>query len=117
MNIGQSACRGERKFRRKFLPGPADMSIDLHFLLVNDDPNLRIVVIALLKELGYIKVSEAEHGEMALRAFATAKSVGAPINFVITDCAMPLMNGLNLTRTIRQDVEICDIPILMISAQ
>ena len=91
------------------------MNIHFHFLVVDDDPNIRVVLIALLKEIGYIKVSEAEHGEMALRAFKTAMSVGAPIEFVITDCEMPFMNGLSLIRSIRQDAETCEVPILMIS--
>jgi two-component system chemotaxis response regulator CheY len=93
------------------------MNAELHFLVVNDEPNMRRLLVALLKEIGYMKVSEAENGEMALRAFKAAKTVGAPIEFVITDCAMPHMNGLNLIRTIRHDPETSHVPILMFTSQ
>lgn len=93
------------------------MNSELHFLIVNDEPNMRLVLIALLKEIGYVKVSEAENGEMALRALRAAKLVGAPIELLITDCAMPLMDGLNLIRSIRQDPETCDMPILMFTSR
>lgn len=91
------------------------MNSELHFLVVNDDPNMRRVMVALLKEIGYIRVSEAENGEMALRAFDAAKMVGAPIEFVLTDCAMPFMNGLKLIRSIRQNREMSCVPILMVT--
>lgn len=93
------------------------MPSDIHFLVVNDAANIRRVLIALLRELGYSKISEAENGEMALRSFRLAKSVGAPIDFVITDCAMPFMNGLNLIRTIRAHDEMHAIPILMVTEE
>jgi len=93
------------------------MNTELHFLVVNDEPNIQRVLVALLKEIGYVKISEAENGEMALRAFKSAKLVGAPIEFLITDCEMPLMNGLGLIHSIRQDPEISQIPILMFTSQ
>jgi two-component system chemotaxis response regulator CheY len=93
------------------------MNTELHFLVVNDDPNIQLVLVALLKEIGYVKISEAENGEMALRAFKSAKLIGAPIEFVITDSAMPLMNGITLIQSIRQDPETSQIPILMFTPQ
>lgn len=93
------------------------MQSDIHFLVVNDVANIRRVLIALLRELGYTKISEAENGEMALRSFKLASTVGAPIHFVITDCAMPFMNGLNLIRSIRAREEMRKIPILMVTEE
>ena len=93
------------------------MRTDLHFLIVNDAAPMRNVVIHLLKELGYLKISEAVDGAMALRAFKNAQVVGAPINFVITDCAMPVMNGLDLIRTIRSTPELAHLPVLMVTPQ
>lgn len=93
------------------------MRTDLHFLVVNDALPMRRVVVHLLKELGYRKISEAIDGAMALRAFKNAQVVGAPIAFVITDCAMPVMNGLELIRTIRATPELADLPVLMVTPQ
>lgn len=93
------------------------MRTDLHFLVVNDTVPMRHVVVHLLKELGYRKISEAIDGAMALRAFKNARLVGAPIEFVITDCAMPVMNGLDLIRNIRSMPELADLPVLMVTPQ
>jgi two-component system chemotaxis response regulator CheY len=93
------------------------MRTDLHFLVVNDAPPMRHVVVHLLKELGYRKISEAIDGAMALRAFKNAQVVGAPIAFVITDCAMPVMDGLDLVRTIRATPELAALPVLMVTPQ
>lgn len=93
------------------------MRTDIHFLIVNDAAPMRKVVIHLLRELGYLKISEAVDGAMALRAFKNAQIVGAPINFVITDCAMPVMNGLDLIRNIRAKPELADLPVLMVTPQ
>lgn len=93
------------------------MDAKLHFLVVNDSPQIRRIVVALLKELGYIKVSEANDGQMALRSIKTAKRVGAPINFVITDFAMPVMNGFDMIRAVRSNPDMSNIPVLMITIE
>ena len=93
------------------------MDSKIHFLVVNDADVMRKVIVALLKEIGYVKVSEADDGEMALRSLATAKVIGSPVDFIITDCSMPLMNGLELVRAIRSDENFSAIPILMITAE
>ncbi len=92
------------------------MNTELHFLAVNDDANIQLVLVALLKEIGYLKISDAENGEMALRAIKSAKLIGAPIEFVITDLDMPLMNGLTLIHSIRQDSATSQIPIPLFSS-
>lgn len=93
------------------------MRTNLHFLVVNDSLPMRQVVVHLLKELGYRKISEAIDGAMAIRAFKNAQVVSAPIGFVITDCAMPVMNGLELIRTIRATPDLADLPVLMVTPQ
>lgn len=93
------------------------MRTDLHFLIVVGAGPIRRVVTHLLKELGYRKLSEAVDGAMALRAFKNAQAIGAPIDFVITDCVMPIMDGLELIRTIRATPELADLPVLMITPE
>ncbi|MDY7574377.1 response regulator [Actimicrobium sp. CCI2.3] len=89
---------------------------DLHFLLTSDSESTSRVIVQLLRELGYMKVSEANDGAMAMRAFANARTIGAPITFLITDCAMPLMDGLELMRTVRADEQLRAVPMLMVTA-
>ncbi|HTD05913.1 response regulator [Undibacterium sp.] len=93
------------------------MDTKLHFLVVNESPLIQQVIVSLLKEIGYIKVSEAMDGKMALRALKSAAAVGNPVNFVITDSAMPFMNGLELIRAIRDAPEMKDVPILMVTEE
>jgi two-component system chemotaxis response regulator CheY len=78
---------------------------------------MRHLITCLLKELGYIKISEANDGAMALRSFKVAETVGAPINFVITDYCMPVMDGLALIRTIRKSETLRHLPILMVTPE
>lgn len=87
----------------------------LHFLVVNDSAHIQHVIVSLLKEIGYIRVSEAVDGVMALRTIKTAASLGTPVQFIITDCAMPFMDGVNMIREIRAEPDINDVPILMVT--
>ena len=99
------------------MPIPSNPDANLHLLVVNDEPVARRLQVQLLRELGYLKVSEAADGLMALRTFKTARTIGAPIEFVITDCAMPAMDGLTLVQQMRQDPQLHGIPVLMVSAE
>lgn len=92
------------------------MSSDLHFLVVDDFSSMRRVVISLLKELGYSKISETEDGVSALKSLQ-AKGAVFPINFVITDWNMPSMNGLELLKAIRGNGDLKNLPVLMITAE
>lgn len=94
----------------------ANTNSELHFLVTSDVESTRRLVVQLLKELGHMKVSEASNGEMALRSFKATRAVGAPINFLITDCAMPLMDGLALMREVRADERLRTVPMLMVTA-
>ena len=92
------------------------MSADLHFLVVDDFSTMRRIVINLLKELGFIKTSEAEDGDKALRILQSNESA-FPIDFVITDWNMPIMDGLELLKKIRASAELKHLPVLIITAE
>jgi CheY-like chemotaxis protein len=64
-------------------------------LLVDDDPDLRDVLVALLAEPGYVVVT-AMDGYEALRIL-----VGRPIDILITDVKMPGITGFELARQAR----------------
>jgi CheY-like chemotaxis protein len=67
-------------------------------LLVDDEPSIRQVAEVILKSHGY-KVLLAEDGPAALALFARQMGLVAA---VITDLAMPGMDGLMLARTLRR---------------
>ncbi|NBJ36919.1 transporter substrate-binding domain-containing protein [Serratia fonticola] len=68
----------------------------LQILAVDDHPANRLLLKRQLTRLGH-NVIEAENGEQALQLWQVND-----IDLVITDCSMPVMDGLALTRLLRQ---------------
>jgi two-component system chemotaxis response regulator CheY len=69
----------------------------LRFLIIDDSQFMRKVLKALLHGFGAREVLEAEDGATGLEAFMTH----AP-DIVILDWEMPILDGLEVTRMIRQ---------------
>ncbi|ROL56699.1 response regulator [Bacteroidetes/Chlorobi group bacterium Naka2016] len=84
----------------------------MKFLVVDDSPTMRRIVINALKSFGVEDIVEAEDGQDAL-----AKLKENKIDFVITDWNMPNMNGLDLTKTIRSSEQWSNLPILMVTTR
>ena len=84
----------------------------MKFMVVDDSPTMRKIVVNALKRLGYSQIVEAEDGKDAL-----AKLHIENVDFIITDWNMPNMNGLELTKTIRASQQFKDIPILMVTTR
>ncbi len=82
------------------------MSNGARILIVDDEPQIRRSLQVNLESKGYPVVT-AEDGEEALRAFADP----AP-NLVIIDLLLPGMDGIELTRQIRQR---SSVPIIFLS--
>jgi two-component system chemotaxis response regulator CheY len=80
-------------------------------LVVDDCEDIRFLVSTLLHSIGY-DTMEAGDGVEALELLQTDPR----IHLVITDYDMPRMDGLELTRRIRRNELLEDIPILMQSA-
>jgi PAS domain S-box-containing protein len=77
----------------------------LHILAVDDDSLVLLNTAAMLEDLGHI-VYQAGSGAEALRLLATN-----PIDLLVTDYAMPQMNGVQLSEVVRIDHP--DLPILL----
>jgi len=84
----------------------------LKFLVVDDFSTMRRIVRNLLKELGFLKVEEAEDGAMALQ-----KLKAGGFDFVVTDWNMPNMDGLQLLQAVRADPALKHLPVLMVTAE
>jgi two-component system chemotaxis response regulator CheY len=69
----------------------------LRFLVVDDNPHMRRILRALLQGFGSREVHEAEDGAAGLRAFTQYTP-----DIVIIDWAMPIFDGLEFARMIRQ---------------
>jgi PAS domain S-box-containing protein len=71
--------------------------MDEKILIVDDEEDIRVVLRISLTDLGY-EVFTAESGDEALRII---KEVDPPI--VLTDIRMPVMDGIELLRRIKQE--------------
>ncbi|MCZ6552315.1 MAG: response regulator, partial [SAR324 cluster bacterium] len=74
------------------------MSVDtsLNVLVVEDNANLRKVLINIINKLGFPPALEAEHGEEAWEQVQKEKVV-----IVLTYWTMPVMDGLEVVKKIR----------------
>jgi len=84
----------------------------VRILIVDDHESMRLIISTLLRAFGFTKLGEAHDGDEALRV--------APIfepDLVITDLSMPRRNGIDLTQTLRADVEgrFQSVPIIMVT--
>lgn len=77
-------------------------------LVVDDEPDIRDVIHVYLRNEGY-QVIEAANGEEALKTIQTT-----PVQLVILDVMMPVMDGIKACFKIR---EISAAPIIMLSAK
>lgn len=62
-------------------------------------------------ELGFQHVTGVEDGEAALQALKTGS-----YDLLVTGMSMPQMSGIELTRAIRLDPQLSELPVLMISS-
>ncbi len=69
----------------------------LRFLVVDDNAHMRRILRTLLHGFGAREVYEAEDGTAGIEAFSHYSP-----DIVITDWVMPTLDGLELTRMIRQ---------------
>ena len=79
-------------------------------LIVEDDAELRTLLYSIFKrDYRVCKASDGAEGH------SMAKKLQPDI--VISDVVMPVMDGLSLCGKLRQDLETCHIPIILLTAQ
>src|SRR5437660_12708477 len=77
-------------------------------LVVDDEPQLRRVMLATLTDLGYVVIA-AKSGEEALEKFREE-----PPDLVLLDLNMPGIGGLETCRALRAG---SDVPIIILSVR
>jgi CheY-like chemotaxis protein len=81
-------------------PGPLPTPRSLRVLLIDDDPSLIEALRSSLIDEGH-KVSAASGGQAGIDAFRAACSAGMPFDIVITDLAMPDVDGRQVVASLR----------------
>jgi len=80
-------------------------------LIVDDSTSLRQSVALTMRQAGY-EVVEGANGQQALE-----RAEGRSFDLVITDLNMPVMDGIELIRNLRQQPNFKYTPILMLSTE
>jgi DNA-binding response OmpR family regulator len=78
-------------------------------LVVDDDPNIRELLMQELTEVGY-QVELAADGREALRAVRRDRP-----DLILLDVMMPEMNGFDVAAVLKNDPQTMDIPIVILS--
>lgn len=88
------------------------MDKGMRILVVDDFSTMRRIIRNLLRDLGFDNTEEADDGATALPLLKSGR-----FDFLITDWNMPIMEGIDLVRTIRADGDLRELPILMVTAE
>lgn len=79
-------------------------------LLVDDDTNALCALKELVGQEGY-RVQTAPNGALALRS-----AMAEPPDVVVTDCMMPEMDGMDLSRAMQHERALANVPVVLVSA-
>lgn len=83
---------------------------DVSLLVVEDNDDFRAFLVSCLKE--YYRVFQAADGQKALEVLARES-----VSIVISDVMMPVMDGMELCRSIKTDIRYSHIPIVLLTAR
>ena len=81
-------------------------------LVVDDMVAMRLVMINMLRHVGFEKLDEAVDGFQALGMLKNTS-----YDLVITDLNMPKMDGQQLLKSIRNDQKLKDTPVIMVTCE
>lgn len=95
---------------------PSEAHEPVHLLLVEDEPDLRSALRYNLKKAGY-RVSDAGNGKEALELIDGIAAGDAPIDMVISDVMMPVMDGIALGRALRARPDLAETPLMFLTAK
>ena len=91
---------------------PKSCARDALILIVDDDPEIRDAMAAVVETFGY-RVRTAANGREAL-----ARHLGPrenPPGLILVDLKMPVMSGWELCATLRDDPRLASIPVVLLS--
>jgi two-component system chemotaxis response regulator CheY len=91
--------------------------LETRILVIDDMPSIRDLVKNHLKAMGYKNLLDAGDGEQGKKVLAQQNSAGTPVQLVISDWNMPVLNGLELLKQLRQTAEFQNLPFLLLTSE
>ena len=88
------------------------INTSLKVLVVDDSATMRRIVKTILQQIGFSDIAQAENGKEALEKLKTGG-----FGLVVSDCNMPVMQGIDLLRAVRADAELKGLPFLLVTAE
>lgn len=79
-------------------------------LLIEDDPFIREMYVSKIEQEKDFRVIEVEDGELALKKIKTEKP-----DLILLDIVLPKLDGFSVLKEIKQDQEIEEIPVIILS--
>ena len=92
---------------------------DATILIAEDSALLSKLITECLKKSGYTNLIVEENGQEAWDVIETMQAKGditKHLDCIITDIEMPLMDGHRLTKLVKSDAELRDIPVIIFSS-
>lgn len=80
-------------------------------LVVDDSDTIRRMLRWVLSPVG-VRVLEAANGELALGVLERES-----VDLILVDLNMPVMDGIELTRTVRSRTDLSGLPIIMLTTE
>ena len=98
--------------RKSKIAKPSFNKKRLKILVVDDFDTTRKIIRNMLRDTDFENIDEARDGKLALQMLHREK-----YDLIISDWAMPNMDGLTLLKKIREDEELKDLPFIMVTAE
>ena len=89
--------------------------------MADDSKTIRALLQSVLESAGYINIHSFDNGQEALDALNKLKqkhgaSFNKEVDILITDIQMPILDGHTVTRRIKEDNVLCELPVIIFSS-
>lgn len=91
----------------------AKVSLQGHILLAEDGPDNQQLIAFVLRKAG-AEVTLASNGEAAIQEYVRSRETDHPFHCILMDMQMPILDGYEATRRLRQDG--CTLPVIALTA-
>jgi CheY-like chemotaxis protein len=89
----------------------------MNILIVDDSKSQRLLLSSVMKSAGFLNLLEAQSAAEVFERLGMNKGLKArDVDLILMDISMPEVNGIEACRRIKEDDELHDIPIIMVTA-